>query len=447
MPIEGLLLITTEQILPFAISIVVLLVLLMMSALVSGSEVAFFSLSPNEMKDLEEEQSKRNTIIIEWLERPKDLLATILILNNFINVGIVILSSYISEFLMPSDISDTSKLLLELVCITFVILLIGEIIPKVYATKNAVKLSKIMSVPLNRIGNFFLFKGLRYVVVKSAEIFKNAENQNPMNVSSDELERALELTKDENTDEEEHKILKGIVKFGNTEVSQIMKSRVDVVAVDIEDDFSQLLELILECGYSRIPVFEEDFDHVKGVLYIKDLLPYIDEEKDFNWQKLIRNALYVPENKKIDDLLKEFQGQKMHMAIVVDEYGGSSGIATLEDVLEEIVGEITDEFDDDELIYSKLDEFNYVFDAKTLLIDLFKVMDVEEEEFEEIRGEADTIAGLLMELSGKILKKNEKVKYKRFTFTIEAADKRKIKRVKITLNKEYGDEETHEKDI
>lgn len=418
------------------ISIIVLVLLLILSALVSGSEVAFFSLSPVEVKELQDEQSKRTNSVLRLLEKPKELLATILILNNFINVGIVILSSYVSGLIMPENISATTQLLIELVCITFVILLIGEIIPKVYATKNAIRLSKIMCLPLTNIGKFFLFKWLRIVVVKSADIFKRAENNSSMNVSSDELEQALELTRDENTDEEEHKILRGIVKFGNTEVSQIMKSRVDVTAVSVEVNYNELMELILDCGYSRIPVFQDDFDNIKGVLYIKDLLPHIDEEINFNWQNLIRETLYVPENKKIDDLLKEFQGQKMHMAIVVDEYGGSSGIVTLEDVLEEIVGEITDEFDDDELVYSKLDDLNYVFDAKTLLIDLFKVLEIEGEEFEEIRGDADTIAGLLMELSGKILKKNEKVKFDRYTFTVEAADKRKIKLVKITINNE-----------
>lgn len=418
------------------ISIIVLVLLLILSALVSGSEVAFFSLSPIEVKELQDEQSKRTNSVLRLLEKPKELLATILILNNFINVGIVILSSYVSGLIMPENISATTQLLIELVCITFVILLIGEIIPKVYATKNAIRLSKIMCLPLTNIGKFFLFKWLRILVVKSADIFKRAENNSSMNVSSDELEQALELTRDENTDEEEHKILRGIVKFGNTEVSQIMKSRVDVTAVSVEVNYNELMELILDCGYSRIPVFQDDFDNIKGVLYIKDLLPHIDEEINFNWQNLIRETLYVPENKKIDDLLKEFQGQKMHMAIVVDEYGGSSGIVTLEDVLEEIVGEITDEFDDDELVYSKLDDLNYVFDAKTLLIDLFKVLEIEGEEFEEIRGDADTIAGLLMELSGKILKKNEKVKFDRYTFTVEAADKRKIKLVKITINNE-----------
>lgn len=436
MPLEGLLFITPENITPFVISIIVLVLLLILSALVSGSEVAFFSLSPVEVKELQDEQSKRTNSVLRLLEKPKELLATILILNNFINVGIVILSSYVSGLIMPENISATTQLLIELVCITFVILLIGEIIPKVYATKNAIRLSKIMCLPLTNIGKFFLFKWLRIVVVKSADIFKRAENNSSMNVSSDELEQALELTRDENTDEEEHKILRGIVKFGNTEVSQIMKSRVDVTAVSVEVNYNELMELILDCGYSRIPVFQDDFDNIKGVLYIKDLLPHIDEEINFNWQNLIRETLYVPENKKIDDLLKEFQGQKMHMAIVVDEYGGSSGIVTLEDVLEEIVGEITDEFDDDELVYSKLDDLNYVFDAKTLLIDLFKVLEIEGEEFEEIRGDADTIAGLLMELSGKILKKNEKVKFDRYTFTVEAADKRKIKLVKITINNE-----------
>lgn len=436
MPLEGLLFITPENITPFVISIIVLVLLLILSALVSGSEVAFFSLSPVEVKELQDEQSKRTNSVLRLLEKPKELLATILILNNFINVGIVILSSYVSGLIMPENISATTQLLIELVCITFVILLIGEIIPKVYATKNAIRLSKIMCLPLTNIGKFFLFKWLRILVVKSADIFKRAENNSSMNVSSDELEQALELTRDENTDEEEHKILRGIVKFGNTEVSQIMKSRVDVTAVSVEVNYNELMELILDCGYSRIPVFQDDFDNIKGVLYIKDLLPHIDEEINFNWQNLIRETLYVPENKKIDDLLKEFQGQKMHMAIVVDEYGGSSGIVTLEDVLEEIVGEITDEFDDDELVYSKLDDLNYVFDAKTLLIDLFKVLEIEGEEFEEIRGDADTIAGLLMELSGKILKKNEKVKFDRYTFTVEAADKRKIKLVKITINNE-----------
>lgn len=426
------------------VSFIVLGILLICSALVSGSEVAYFSLSPTDIKNLEESESKQSKYAIKLIQTPKVLLANILIANNFINVGIVMLSAYLTNLLIPEgSISALSMFLIQVVAITFVILLIGEVLPKVYATKNNIKLAKNMAMPLYFTGNFFLIKWLRKILVWGTGLISNDNQKKSLNVSADELEHALEITKDENTGEDEHRILKGIVKFGNTEVKQIMKSRVDVIAFEVNMSYSEITAQIMEHGFSRIPVYEDSFDNIKGVLYIKDLLPYIDKEKNFVWQKLLREPYYVPENKKIDDLLKSFQEKKMHLAIVVDEYGGTSGIVTLEDVLEEIVGDITDEFDDEDLVYSKLDENNFVFEGKISLIDMYRVLAIDGKEFEDAKGDAESLAGFLIEQSGKILKKNERVIYGRYTFTIEAADKRRVKRVKVTI-KEPVKEEDHE---
>lgn len=413
---------------------IILAILLFCSAMVSGSEVAFFSLSPNDIKSLEESESKNAKNVIKLIQQPKVLLANILIANNFINVGIVMISAFLTNILIPiGSVSEVALFLIQVVAITFIILLIGEVLPKVYATKNNVSLAKRMATPLYLTGRFILIKWLRKVLVWGSNFVGNENQKKSLNVSADELEHALEITKDENTGEDEHRILKGIVKFGNTEVRQIMKSRVDVIAFDVTMQYSELIEQIMEHGFSRIPVYEDSFDNIRGVLYIKDLLSYIDKDDSFNWQELIREPYYVPENKKIDDLLKSFQERKMHLAIVVDEYGGTSGIVTLEDVLEEIVGDITDEFDDEDLVYSKLDENNYVFEGKISLIDMYRVLGIDGKEFEETKGDAESLAGFLIEQSGKILKKNERINFDRYTFTIEAADKRRVKRVKISI--------------
>jgi putative hemolysin len=412
------------------IPLIIIGVLLFFSALISGSEVAFFSLGPSQREDLEKSKKRSSTRILKLLENPKKLLATILITNNFVNVAIIILSSIVVDEMFPTD--STLKFFIQVVAVTFLILLLGEVIPKVYATKYAVKLAGTMSGPLGLLQQ--MLSPLSKLLIASTSIIDKRVKKKGTNISVDELEHALELTSDENTTEEEHKILKGIVKFGNTDVKQIMKPRTDVLAFENETLYEELIAGIIESGFSRLPIYKESFDQIVGILYTKDLLPHLNNNNAFKWQSLIRSPFFVPENKKIDDLLKEFQESKVHMAIVVDEYGGTSGIVTLEDVIEEIVGDITDEFDDDDLVYSKLDESNYVFEGKTPLIDIYRILSIDGELFEEVKGESDTIAGFLIEQSGKILKKHEKVNFENYTFVIEAADKRKIKQVKMTIN-------------
>ena len=412
------------------ISIVVLLILLLLSALVSGSEVAFFSLNPSEKDILNSSNTKPHQRVKKLLAAPKKLLATILISNNFINVAIIIISTYtINNIINFSSIPNWLNLIIQVIGITFVILLFGEVIPKVYATKNALKLARIMSNPITILKQ--LFKPISSLLIYSTGVIDGRIKKKSLDVSVEELSQALDLTEDIPEDKDEHRILKGIVKFGETSVKQVMKSRVDVIAIENETPFNEVIDIILECGHSRIPIYEESFDKIIGLLYIKDLLTHINEAEDFDWNKLNRNPFFVPENKKLDDLLKEFQEKKIHLAIVVDEYGGTSGIITLEDVLEEIVGDISDEFDTEEISYSKLDDNTYVFEGKTGLNDLFKIINVDDSLFNDVKKDADTLAGLVIEIAGKIPQKNEKLTHLNYTFIIEAADKRRVKRVKL----------------
>ncbi len=399
----------------------------------SGSEVAFFSISASEKINLEEEETANNNRILLLLSTPKKLLATILIANNFINVAIVMVSTFVADNLINNNaLSGTSQFIIHVVLITFIILLFGEVIPKVYATKYNVKFAKAMSLPIYYMS--IIFKPISQLLISSTSIIDKRVTKKTNAVSVDELEHALDLTKDSVETEEEKKILEGIVQFGNTDVKQIMTPRTDVIAIDYSNDFTTLLKEIKNSKFSRLPVYEDSIDNVNGILYIKDLIPYIEKKKSFKWNHLIRDPKFVPENKKLDDLLKEFQEEKKHIAIVVDEYGGTSGIVSLEDVLEEIVGDITDEFDEEDLIYSKLDDLNYVFEGKTTLIDMYRTMNIDGDEFEKMKGEADTIAGFCIEQAGKILLKNEKLSFDKYTFTVEAADKRRIKQVKVTIN-------------
>ena len=423
------------------IAFVVLLVLLVFSALISGSEVAFFSLNPNEKEVLNTSNLKKHSNIITLLNSPKRLLATILVANNFVNVAIIIISTYaINHTFNFSSMPSWLNLFIQVVGITFVILLFGEVIPKVYATKHALSLAGIMAKPLLILKK--AFKPISSLLIFSTGVIDKRVKRKGLDVSVEELSMALELTEDIPENKDEHRILKGIVKFGETSVKQIMKSRVDVVAIDKTLNFSEVLNTILECGHSRIPVYEESFDKVAGLLYVKDLLPHINEKEQFDWNKLIRNPFFVPENKKLDDLLEEFQEKKIHLAIVVDEYGGTSGIITLEDVLEEIVGDISDEFDAEDVSYSKLDDNTYIFDGKTSINDLLKIIKTEDETiFDEAKKEADTLAGMVIEMAGKIPLKNEKITYKNFTFVIEASDKRRVKRIKLIKSAPVNEEE------
>lgn len=414
------------------ISFVIMLILLFFSALISGSEVAFFSLSPADKDEIENKRVSSSDVLSKLLAKPKRLLATILIANNFVNIAIVILSSYIADALMPQSFSVAIQLFIQIGLVTFLLLLFGEVIPKVYANAKPLVLANFMANPI-----YYLRVALQpfsEILVRSTQFIDKRIKKKGHNISVDELSQALELTSDEKTNEDDQKILKGIVNFGNTDVKQIMTSRVDTVAIEINKNFTEVIEIILNSGYSRIPVHEDSFDNIKGVLYIKDILPHLAKE-NLDWKPLLRKPFFVPENKKIDDLLKEFQSMKIHLAIVVDEYGGSSGIITLEDILEEIVGEISDEFDDDDLVYSKLDDFNYIFEGKIALKDMYRVLGIEGDDFEEAKGEADTMAGLVLELFGKIPKKNEKIKLNDYQIVIDAADKRRVKRVKLILPK------------
>ena len=346
--------------------IVVLIILLLLSALISGSEVAFFSLGAGELEELEEDTPKHNRIKT-LLDKPEELLGTILISNNFVNVGIVILSTFLlNTFFSPELWSPVLTFVVEILAITGVLLLFGEILPKVYANTARLNFARFV-VPFI----FHLHKILKPISKRLSKTINriNIEGRAP-SLSVDDLEQALELTTDEHTTEDEQRILKGIVRFGSTTVKEVMTPRTSVIAIDIKAPFHDTLTHIVDKGYSRIPVYEEQLDQIKGLLYVKDLLPYVDAADNFRWQDLIRTPFFVPESKKIDDLLKEFQQRRIHLAIVVDEFGGTSGVISLEDVLEEIVGEISDEFDDDDLVYSKLDNHNYVFEAQTPLIDI-----------------------------------------------------------------------------
>lgn len=410
--------------------IVVLAILLLSSALISGSEVAFFSFNAGDLDTLQDEGRNHGTIN-KLLEKPEELLGTILIANNFVNVGIVILSSFIlNEYFSPEEWSPLLTFVVEILSITGMLLLFGEILPKVYANAARLDFARKTSPVLARI--HALLYPLSRRLSKTVNRL-NIEGKGP-SLSVDDLEQALELTSDDNTTEGEQRILQGIVRFGSTSVKEVMTPRTSVVAIDSTSPFHEILSHITESGYSRIPVYGENLDEIKGLLYVKDLLPYMDANDTFGWQDLIRPPFFVPESKKIDDLLKEFQQRRIHLAVVVDEFGGTSGVISLEDVLEEIVGEISDEFDDDDLVYSKLDDNNFVFEAQTPLIDFCRVLDIPKDRFDGVDGESDTLAGLVLELAGKFLGKGETLDFDEFVFKVESVDQRKLIRIKVTLN-------------
>jgi len=404
-------------------------VLIVCSAFISGAEVAYFSLSPSELDDLEKE--KENSDILELLKKPNQLLATILIANNFINVAIVVLSAYLTSLAISFPEGSSLEFLFQVVIITVLLVLFGEITPKIYANQNAKKFSAVMAKPLLFLRK--VFYPLSYLLVTTTNFIDKRLAQKQTEVSVEEISKALDITGHESK-EEERRMLRSIVEFGNTDVKEVMKSRVDVLAIEHKTKFREVLQMIISSGYSRIPVYKEQFDTVLGILYIKDLIPFLDEDDTFDWVKLCRQPYYVPETKMINDLLKEFQLKKNHIAIVVDEYGGTSGIVTLEDVLEEIVGEINDDFDGDENIYSKLDDHNYIFEGKISLIDFLKIVNGENDYFDEVKGESDSLAGLVLEIEGRILKIGDVCKIPPYTMLVESADVRRIKRLKVTLN-------------
>ncbi len=422
-----------------SINLVSLFVLLFFSALISGSEVALFSLTTTDLKNENEKTSKKFKIISRLLNKPKKLLATILVANNFINIAIVLLFDTLGNVYF-NDLNYilwgyvNMRFIIEVGLVTFLILLFGEILPKIYANRNRIKFALLMAHPLAVLDWLItpLSTPMRWITIG----IHNRLGKQKTNISVNQLSQALELTSDKETTSEEKKILEGIISFGNTDTKQVMIPRVKIFALNRDASYQDILEDIIENGYSRIPVYEESIDKVIGILYVKDLLPYINN-KTFNWVKLLREPYFVPENKKLDDLLNEFKNKKNHLAIVVDEYGGTSGLISLEDIIEEIVGEISDEFDDEDLIFSKLDDLNYVFEGRTALKDFYKIIKLEDTSiFENKKGDAETIAGFLLEISGSFPKIEEVLTVDKYTFKIESLDNKRIKQIKLTINRE-----------
>ena len=415
--------------------LVVIGLLLVCSAAMSASEVALFSLTPTQLRDLRERGGQWGSRVLDLLAKPRRLLATILILNNLVNVGVVVLSAMVVEKLLyVEQMSETLVFVVQVLAVTFIILLMGEVLPKVYATSHAMRVAQLMAGPLLVLR--WILKPLSETLVRSTNfIEKRYRKKGAQNISVTALGHALDLTHDASTTAEEKRILRGIVKFGNIEVRQVMRPRTEVVGFDREMSFPQLMSAIVESGYSRVPVYEGTLDRVTGVLNIKDVLPHIDKA-DFDWHSLLREPYFVPESKKLDDLLQEFQHEKVHLAVVVDEHGGTSGIITLEDVIEEIVGDITDEFDDEDLIYSKLDDRTWVFEGKAPLPDVYRVLGIDGQLFEDNKGDSGTLGGFVLELTGRIPKKGERIDLRNYAFIVEASDNKRVRRVKVVVHDE-----------
>jgi len=413
------------------IYLAVFILLLIFSALISGAEVAMFSLSNTELEE-ENTSFPKRAIVAKLLDRPKKLLATILIANNAINITSVLIFSILANVWFGGLETEWLRFVLEVGVVTFLILLFGEIFPKVYANRNPIGFANFMAIPLNILDKLFSFMSLpmRYVTLQIQDRLGSKKS----NITVSQLSQALELTDENDTTIEEQQLLQGIVSFGNTDTKNVMRNRTDVFALDETLTFKDIVPQVISNGYSRIPVFKESIDHITGILYVKDLLPYIDR-KNFEWTKLLREAYFVPENKKLDDLLQDFQEQKKHLAIVVDEYGGTSGLISLEDIIEEIVGDISDEFDDENLVYSKLDDHNYIFEGKTAIKDFYRILKLEEESmvlFEDVKGESETLAGFLLEQTGSFPRKLDKISFHGYVFVIESMDKKRIKQIKCT---------------
>lgn len=415
----------------FIINGLIFVFLLVASALISGSEVAYFSLTNDDLFQLSEEGSKESEKVLGLVESPKSLLSTILILNNLINIAIVTLTTFVSWSIFGLDAKGIVIILVQTVGITFAIVFFGEIVPKVYANKARVSFSKTMAPTITVFKS--ILKPISYLLMSMGNLLESRIEKRSYSLSVNELNQALELTTEDAADDEKD-ILRGIVNFGTLTVKQVMRSRMDLTAVDIEMDFHELMDRINKSGFSRIPVYEETIDNIQGILYIKDLLPYIERDEDFAWKELIRKSFFVPENKKVDTLLKDFQSKRVHMAIVVDEYGGTSGLVTLEDLIEEIIGEINDEFDDTEDIYFKeIDPNTFIFEGKVSLNDFCKKLDLDGQVFDEVKGESESLGGLLLEINSKLPRHGSKIKFQDILFTILAVDSRKIKKVKVQL--------------
>ncbi len=408
--------------------------LLLCSAIISGSEVALFSLSPTEIDELKEDHNSANNLIAKMVENPKKLLATVLIANNLVNISIVLISPELTNFAFGGIKNPILRDVMDIGLVTFVLLLCGEILPKIYANRNNLAFAKRVAYFIYILDTIFTPISLP---MKSFTVWiQKRLGKTKSNISVGQLSQALELASEEDTTNEEKKLLESIVSFGNTETCEVMVPRVDIFALSEDTPFSEVLSEIVKIGYSRIPVYRENLDNITGVIYIKDLLPYI-EKTDFEWTKVMRKAFFVPENKKLDDLLSEFQEKKIHLAVVVDEYGGTCGIITLEDIMEEIVGSINDEFDDDDVTYSKINDHTYIFEGKTVLKDFYRIVKMDDENillFDEKRGEAETLAGFLLEISGNFPQKGKPIVFHNYSFTVEAFDKHRIKEIKVKIN-------------
>ena len=396
--------------------------------MISGSEVALFSLSKSQLKN--EDKSGYIQIIQKLLSNPNKLLATILVANNFINIAIVILFTQIGNVIFKSIASAFWQFTIEVVVATFLILLFGEILPKIYASRNNLVFSRLVIYPLLLLD--FLLTPISSPMQKLSNFIKKKLSFKKGNINLNQISSALDLTSPDETTKQEHKILKGILSFGNTETKEVMRPRLDIHAYSNLLNYDEVLKNIIENNFSRIPVYKDDLDNIIGILYVKDLLPFLDKN-DFDWLSTLRKPLFIPENKKLDDLMQEFQEKKIHLAIVVDEFGGTSGVISLEDVIEEIVGDISDEFDDDSLLFSKLDNYNYVFEGKTSMKDFYKILNIDSSPFDKLKGDSETIAGFILEISQSFPKTNSKIVFENYTFTIESVDKKRIKQVKVTI--------------
>lgn len=434
----------TASVQELVLTLLAIVVLLICSALLSGSEVAFFSLSKNVHNDLVLSDAPRDKLIVHLLDHPKKLLATLLIANNLVNVTIVILSYYVTFRQFDFSTAPLIGFLIQTLLVTLLIVMFGEVMPKVYATEKNLKVAASMAPSLNVLNK--LFSPFSFLLISGTNLIDKRIKNKVQNVSIDELNQAIELTYEEEDDNTEEKdILKGIVNFGNISVKQVMTSRQDITAVESDATFTELLQQVTDSGYSRVPVYTESLDKIDGILYLKDLLAHLGKDDNFDWKPLLRKPYFVPEKKRIDDLFKDFQGKHTHMAIVVDEYGGCAGLISLEDILEEIVGEINDEFDEaEELPYQQLDERNFVFEAKTQLQEVYKYLDINNETFEEARGDADSLAGLLLELSGHMPVAGEEIAYAGYLFTVIEADDRRIISIRITLPEAAAENEENE---
>jgi len=422
------------------ILIVTILVLLLMTAITAGAETAYFSLSAKDINFLKstDKTSARTASLL--LDQPKRLLATILVANNFINIAIVITTDVLVHSMLPASLNPIVSFLIQVVCVTFLLVLFGEVLPKVYATQNNLRMALFSAPFLQALS--WMFKPVSGFLVSSTRFIEGRMGTKSSNISSEDFEHAIELTVGHTATREEVNIFKGILKFGNISARQVMRTRLDVSGVDFEMTFTEVRKYCIEMGYSRLPVYKENLDTIAGMIHTKDFLPHIDDD-NFSWHGLMRPAYFVHEGKLIEDLLKEFQQKRQHFAIVVDEFGGTSGIITLEDIMEEIIGDIKDEFDEDDLHYKKLDDANFVFEGKTLINDVCRIIGLPSDEFDKVRGESDSLAGLVLEIAGKFVAVNDVVSFQQYDFTIVAVEKMRITRVKLTINPpvQTGEEE------